>query len=143
MDKNWNYTEANRFFEKEMKSYLNVLSNSDKWYHIWWSALKKKAEFIILFFQLIISEFWSNWYLVIYWIWLFWLIITSLEYEGFKYYKLIQNQEFINSFFTNINPFDKSLLTDKWITWQNFLHKIILIILYWHLLIALKRTTKR
>lgn len=137
MEKNWNITESNMFFEKEMA------------YHfLSWNWIKKLPNNILLFFQLILSKFWNNWLLPLLWIILFWMVLTwfleNPDYirfnNSFNYYA---NVDFYNSFFTNINPFNKSLLTDKSITYIDFIQKIILVILYWHLLVALKRTTKR
>jgi hypothetical protein len=122
MDKNGNYTEANNFFSKEMDYYFQDIS---------WINPKK----YLLLIQWLLSYFWNCWFLTIVWIFLIWLFFTnSLD---------IFTENFWNLFFSNINPFDKSLLTDKLIDWKQFLHKIILIILYWHLVVALKRTTKR
>jgi uncharacterized protein YjbI with pentapeptide repeats len=143
MDKNWNYTEANKFYDWEMSYYIFS-----------WNWLKKLHNNILWFFQLIISQFWNNWFLSLLWIILFGFIFTRSDWyylindfsNNFPFIDIKldnYNINSINAFFTNINPFDKSLFTKDWVTYWNFWQKIILVILYWHLLIALKRTTKR
>lgn len=74
MDKNSNHTEANNFFEKEMK--YELLSNNEekifkKWIWNWlktlwnedflWPKSKILWDRVILFLWKIISEFWNNW----------------------------------------------------------------------------------
>jgi hypothetical protein len=139
MDKNWNYTEGNSFFAKEMYYYFQSLS---------FFKIKEVFKKVLLLIQWFISYFWNYWFVPFLWILLFWLVLTWFKLNNFSYFKIedmsnYYNENFWNLFFTNINPFDKSLFTTNWITWRNFLHKIILVILYWHLVVALKRTTKR
>lgn len=134
MDKNANYTEANDFFSREMTKHYQSL----KWYDI---------NKVILLIQWVISYYWNSWLLAIMWIILFWINTSLLSWDAYFYYNISllshNNIDFYNLFFTNINPFNKSLLTEKWITYWLFFHKIVLIILYYHLIIALKRTTRR
>ena len=134
MDKNWNHTEANEFFAREMKKHYQSL----KWYDI---------NKIILLIQWVISYYWNSWLLPIIWIVLFWINTSLLSWDAYFYYNISllnhNNIDFYNLFFTNINPFNKNLLTENQITYWLFLHKIVLIILYYQLIVALKRNTRR
>ena len=134
MDKNANYTEANIFFGLEIYYYYKSL----KWYNF---------NKIILLIQWLISYFWNSWILAIIWIIVYWLLITNWSWDVYfyDYISLLNhnNINFYNSFFTNINPFNKSLFTSSNITLWLFFNKMVLIILYYQLIIALKRTTKR
>lgn len=47
MDKNWNYTEWNKFYQKEMEYY--------------WKSLKSKSDKFIFWCKKIIWDFWNNW----------------------------------------------------------------------------------
>jgi len=71
MEKNWNKTEANKFFEKEMEYYMKSLSIKKWWFRkifkslynkgFVWKDAKKIWEKITLAFWYTISEFWNNW----------------------------------------------------------------------------------
>jgi len=70
MDKNWNHTEANKFYEKEMDFYWLTLWLEKVWF--WWTLKqifrtvwygwenKKRGEKLSLLFSEIITEHWTN-----------------------------------------------------------------------------------
>jgi len=140
MDKNWNYTEANRFFEKEMEYYGKELK--ENW---WWQ------ERFILWIQKEISFFWKNWFKVILLIITLALITDIINYcyisNSFEWW-IYEPKQFWKLFFNLLYPL-------YWL-WENFIknfdipliigfmsYKIIYWTLLWHLWVALKRTTKR
>lgn len=90
MDKNSNHIEANKFFENEMFYYMEYLKDKkilEKW---WWKKLKENfftwdiakliSEKISLRLWYSISEFWNNWILPIFLIFLLSLLVVDVFY---------------------------------------------------------------
>jgi len=145
MDKNWNYTEANKFFEKEMDYYERELKEKSFF----------NQERIILFFQKWISYFWKSWLVPILWIFVLAFITAfiNLCYLDFKidnnHIDLLKNIKwFIKLFFNLLYPLywlkkDYIDWLDVWLILWFIIYKTLYWILLWHLVVALKRTTKR
>ena len=136
MDSNWNITEANNFFEKEMEYYEKELAEN-------WFSQKR----VILLIQKWISNYWWNWLKVIWWIFLLWLITAFISYCYMFNIKKIEI-DFIKSFLFFLYPLywlkkDFFELFDKYMLFWFMTYKTIYWILLWHLVVALKRTTKR
>lgn len=136
MDKNWNHTEANKFFALEMQEYSKLDNLS--WY-----------EKISLWIQKFISAYWNNWLRAFCIIILFALISTLINYWIMNYFYNI-TIDWVLNFINLINPF---FWFSKWVyeSLKDFpeiyfgfvLYKIFYAILVYQLIIALKRTTKR
>lgn len=143
MDKNWNHTEANNFFSKEMQNYYLSLD--------WFSKDFNKK--IILFIQGIISSFGNNWIMPIILIfglslitsWInYWYVECCYDFWELKVFSIDVGKTFLSLLYPLywlkrdfFEWFDKTM-----ISWF-MIHKIIYWILFWHLIVALKRTTKR
>ena len=142
MDKNWNYTEANKFFWHEMFCYSNTLG--------WREDLNEK---LILYFQEIISDYWNDWIRPLFWI----LILANIPILSNSYHnnwylqlssfndfliKLLYIRDYFNLLVQNITPFAEIIRGEK-ITLLKFIYNLAIIFLIYHFTIALKRTTKR
>lgn len=103
MDKNWNITEANKFYELEMeyemKKNIEVKIFTNwflKWLRLLWKeGFKwKKSKFlwerIVLFFWKNINEFWNNWLLPLRFIIVFCIFSTLVDYS---YYDFINKKD--------------------------------------------------
>ena len=132
MDKNWNHTEANKFYWLEMEYYMKIKSTSN-------------YEKFILFSSYLLNNFWNSWILPSFW-------ILSLAYFSTFIYSTINWNYILVTF---IKQFLYLLYPLYWIDWKVIinlevkillwftLYKILYIIILWHLWVALKRTTKR
>ena len=144
MDKNWNYTEANRFYANEMKSYGKTLS---------WE--KDYFNKMIHSFQYHVSDFWSSWAKALVSLLLFVLISSIID---FIYWEFIVNRyestnvlEYINSFFyVNSNYINPLFLLDNVNINYNsidlywfFIYKVIYWTIVYQLIISIRRTTRR
>ncbi len=137
MDKNWNYAEGNKFFEKEMDYFERELS--EKWL---------SQEKIILFFQKWISYYWKSWILPILWIFLLAFLTDFINYSYLINFYDCETFEFWKLFLNLLYPlywFRKDYIDslDNWLLFWFMTYKLIYWILLWHLIVALKRTTKR
>lgn len=101
MEKNGNHTEANKFYEKEMESYKDILEKGD--FSIWktlkilhenaflWKDAKNASQVIPLKFSYFVNNFWNNWLRAWFLILLFAIIATLLDglssmfYSGIKW----------------------------------------------------------
>ncbi len=131
MDKNWNLTEANKFFSREMDNYYLSLN--------WKENFSRK---LLLSIQNLISFFWNDWIRVILWIFALVFITTTITFI------YLDNIDYIKSFLFFLYPL--YWLKKDFFEWFNSLmlfwfmsYKLIYWILLWHLAVALKRTTKR
>ena len=162
MDKNWNYTEANNFFEKEME-YEMFRIWIKKWFwrniayflHLVknlfdWKEAQNFWKKIHLLIWLIISDFWNNYMRVLFWIFLLSFLSTyfNIWYNWFDTFtENLENYTKLFFYFLyplywiSENDFIKHL--DGWLTIWFIFYKVIYAILFWHLIVALKRTTKR
>lgn len=67
MDKNWNHTEANKFYAKEMKTYRNSIDPLKLWFNkifqkgFNWKEAKKLWSIISLWFSYQVNDFGNNW----------------------------------------------------------------------------------
>jgi hypothetical protein len=137
MDKNWNHTEANKFFALEME-YYSKLENISLY------------EKISLLFQKLVNNYWNNWFNNFIIILLFAWLSTLINYFYLLIcYDLIKFN-FILTFFNLLSPFYwlwkdtfNTLNLDLPLYWGFILYKIIYWTLIYQLIIALKRTTKR
>lgn len=107
MDKNWNYTQANKFYALEMNEELKNTFKNFSWkelrknlknkdYFSW--TFSNLSNLISLLFNKLFSNFWTNWILSVFWlitlaffgsiwmfyysldnIWGFWNTVNSLE----------------------------------------------------------------
>lgn len=141
MDNSWNHIQADKFFAKEMEYYGKSLK-WEKWQ--FWNKL-------VYYIQKWISDFWNDWTLPILWIINLWNLFLIIDYY-LKDYKLISDVNFIlylknlyrylNDLANAIKPLDVLNVTSD-ITFFWLLYKITLAILIYHLIISLKRLTKR
>ena len=137
MDKNWNHTEANKFFALEME------------YHSKSPNLSLYENFS-LWVQKFVNNFWGNWFRNFVIILFFACLCTLINYFYLlMFYDLIKF-DFILTFFNLLSPFYglwkdtfNTLNLDLPLYWSFILYKIIYWILIYQLIIALKRTTKR
>jgi hypothetical protein len=137
MDKNWNHTEANKFFALEME-YYSKLDNISLY------------EKVSLWFQKLINNYWNNWFKNFLIILLFALLSTLINYFYLLIYYDLIKFNFILTFFNLLSPFYwlwkdtfNTLNLDLPLYWGFILYKIIYWILIYQFIIALKRTTKR
>ena len=89
MDKNWNYTEANKFYAKEMEYYEKTLGIEKKWF--WWTLIeilktvwfwwenRKRWERLTLLFSDLITEHWTNLTRWLFILFIFTLLSSSLS----------------------------------------------------------------
>lgn len=137
MDKNWNHTEANKFFALEME-YYSKLENISRY------------EKFSLWIQKNVNDYWNNWlknFLIVIW---FAILSTLINYFYLLICYDLINFHFIKTFLNLLSPF-YGLWKDTFNTlnldlplYAGFiLYKIIYWILIYQLIIALKRTTKR
>lgn len=141
MDKNGNYTEANKFFAKEMEYYGKSLD---------WK--NNKFEKFIFEFQKIISDFWNSWIRPL--VFLSIVILLKTLKDIFNYKDKIQYiiqtlnnpfeilWDFLNKYAQNFLVFHE-IYKDWWIWFIDTVLNIIAVILIYHIIIAFKRTTKR
>ena len=110
MDKNWNHTEANKFFEMEMFYYEKIV-DSKKIFEKWWLKKLHKEWFssinagliwekIVLFLWDIISNHWNNFIKPIFLIFMLAFLATDVKFlydyfpllsDSFKDYTFYQN----------------------------------------------------
>ena len=139
MDKNWNHTEANKFFAKEMEYYGNTLDI----FNIPYSRIFN-LNWWIFFLQLLISNFWNSWIRPILWILIF--ANLAIAYENNFIIFWIPDWIDFNWYSWNLvrylTPFTELA---KWedISLKKFLYNILIIFLVYHFTVAIKRTTKR
>jgi len=177
MDKNWNITEANKFFEKEMEyEMLSLWIDNSFWkwlYNLYkkkfiWKETKDLASGIQLWFGWSFNEFWNNWLrtLFLLFLWALISVIFNILYnyffnikiwdilffwwwwipQDFFHYDIIK--DYFKLFLNLLYPlywFKKDYIDwlDNWLTLGFIIYKTIYWILLWHLIVALKRTTKR
>lgn len=112
MDKNLNFTEANKFYEKEMEYYLEYI-NSIIWFDKWWfTSLRNDLftwdnskllwEWISLNLWKYISEFWNNWLKPIFLILILAIISANIQYLYISIIHLINNPISFQ-YYTNID----------------------------------------
>ena len=171
MDKNANHIEANNFFEKEMEYEMLRLWVS-KWIWAGFLSLfqekfiggkaQDKWKQIQLWFGWQCNEFWNNWMRAILWILIlaFSTTLINLLYNygiyiewywgrGLPFSHFIDNyKQYIKLFMNLLYPLywvKKDFIDwlDNWLTFWFYLYKIIYSILFWHLIIAVKRVTRR
>jgi len=139
MEKNWNKTEANKFFEKEMDSYLkevmvkNVfLTWKDYWnidnYFLKWGLVWEK---ITLLFWKILNNFGNNWIITVIWLFTFISYSTFIKTE----YKKIEEIWFINNFNNYIERVNILLYN---LTLESFIWYVITFIIFIFLLKYIK-----
>ena len=146
MDKNWNHTEANKFYAKEMEMY--------------WKTLKLfSMDFfnkIIFVFQNVVSSFWNSWFRVFFIIFVFsfasWWIDFLYSNENnrisFWEYPNYQLVNYLNPIFTLpeyvIVNNERGYISYNWL---EVLWFIVFKLIYWslvyQLIISIKRTTRR
>lgn len=86
MDSNANYTDANRFYALEMKHYTNHVNNWENLNfknaikNLFNSPIDKSWEKLILNISFIISNFWTNISLNLFFIWYYLLIAYSISF---------------------------------------------------------------
>lgn len=141
MDNSWNHIQADKFFAKEMEYYGKSLK-WEKWQ--FWNKL-------VYYIQKWISDFWNDWTLPILWMINLWNFFLIIDYY-LKDYKLISDvnlilylknlYRYLNDLANAIKPLDVLNVTSD-ITFFWLLYKITLAILIYHLIISLKRLTKR
>ena len=89
MDKNWNHTEANKFYAKEMEYYWKTLSlGNDSLYTIinnlfeenfTWKNAAVASEKITLLFSSFVSDFWNNWIQPAFILFVIWFLATIIH----------------------------------------------------------------
>jgi hypothetical protein len=139
LDSNWNHTEANKFFGKEMEYYGKTLD----FLNIKFSRLLNPNWWLFLM-QLLISNFWNSWVRPILWI----LILSNLAliFENtFTLYWIptwIDWNSYSKDIVKHLTPFTE-LAKGENISLLKFLYNILIIFLVYHFSVAIKRTTKR
>jgi len=77
MDKNWNHTEANKFYALEMNEELKIALNKFSWKELNEKFRKKEyfswtfsnfSNLVALWFNKLFSNFWTNWILSLFWL---------------------------------------------------------------------------
>lgn len=133
MEKNWNKTESNKFFEKEMNSYFkeiiakNVfITLNDYWnidnYFLKWGLVWEK---ITLLFWKILNNFGNNWVITMIWLFLFVSYSTLIKTE----YNNIQNIWFINKISNEIDLINQLLYYTTFESFTFIWYIILLIIM--------------
>jgi len=141
MDMNWNHTEANKFYAKEMEYYGKTLDISNILYSRilnlnWW----------IFFLQKLISNFWNSWIRPILWIFIFANLAIAYE-SNFTIYWLLDFQRvdwrlYWIDLVRYLTPFTELARWED-ITFFKFIYNLLIIFLVYHFTIAIKRTTRR
>lgn len=145
-DNLWNKLEWNKFYRMEMKEEWKLIKGLNK---------------LVYFFNGIISNFWTNWFRTILFIIMIWLLYMILNYKDifhtfdeniftfiYNIYKFDPNQIIVifdnlpNEFAQAINPFHGIINKDE-ITIFTLTHQFILVVLYYQLIVSLKRLTPR
>lgn len=143
MDKNANYTEANKFYVQEMEYHGKVLEIFS-------------LEWLIHSFKNTISNFWNNWVRTLLVIFIFvniaWyidlfysavnqrnIINKAWAYDLIDYYNptfLLPNQGYLN--------WESFMISYNWLEKLSFLmFKVLYWVMIWHLWVAIRRTTRR
>lgn len=140
MDKNWNHTEANNFFAKEMEYYGKTLDRNNF----------NKVIYLINKYS---SDFWNNWIRATGWLLFFWSIPFILEkvfqpnfllYRNLNPDNLLQNwKELVESILSNIMIIPNLLKTSNDISWSSIIYALIISYLIYSLVLCFKRMTKR
>lgn len=142
MDKNWNKTEANRFFAKEMDSCMEEAVRKEVFSEWWFKKMRTEGfsgihtkiiwERVSLWTWKFISDFWNNWirpmFLIIIWAFLF----TDLKFLWDNYTDLdkgIQNLNLIKSEIVSItDAFIKSLwVITAWLVLSFFIKRYFIL----------------
>lgn len=133
---------ANKFFSKEMEIYMLELKK-------FW---RNKKDYFILKIQKFISDFWQNWMKPL-WLLILLALITTFNTEIYLnyFYKLngiFIKWEYFKSFLLFLYPLywiKKDFLDnfDSLMILWFMIYKILYWIFLWHLIISLKRITKR
>lgn len=112
MDKNWNYVDADKFYQREKESELEYLDKKGKEINInslfslrfWISESWNISRKIPLIFGKILTNFWNNW--IVWFIFLNFFVATSVLlksfYEKYYYNDMISNP-IIDTVIPNIN----------------------------------------
>lgn len=89
MDKNWNHTEANKFYALEMEYYERTLDIWWGWFldnlknfiktSFHWEKAKILWEIIVLRFSKRINDFWNNWLSPLFWLLFFSSFATLID----------------------------------------------------------------
>lgn len=171
MDKNWSHTDANKFYAKEMETYMYSIGLR-KWISWFFSIFKKKliwgetesfANKFSLWCWFQFSNFWNNWIRCFSWIILLALASTAFNYtynhlicipsyfwscnqeDIFNYAYLVDYSKLFLSFLYPLYGLKKDFIDnlDNWLTLWFMIYKISYTYLLWSLILSFKRVSKR
>jgi hypothetical protein len=128
MDEQKNVLQANVFHSLEMDEYRKELS---------WTKIEDWQDLFVFTINKVISNNTLIWWLPLFWI----FVVSYIFYSSICGLNAILTCGW-NGFFHFMNPLNRSseFYQSVYTTW--FIHKVIMVVLVYHLVVALKRKTK-